>query len=295
MAPKISVVINALNEEKNIKRAIKSVLWAQEIVVCDMHSEDQTAKVAKQLGAKVILHDRMSYVEPARNFAISKASHEWILVLDPDEEVPETLKNKLIEIISNSPDFDYVRIPRKNLMFGHFMKNALWWPDLNIRFFKKGKVEWSNKIHRPPQTSGKGLDLPPEESFAITHHHYETISQFISRMNRYTDIQAQELQDEGYKFTWKDLIEKPLNEFLSRYFAGKGYQDGLHGLSLSLLQAFSFLIVYLKVWESLKFKEEDLSLSDLKSEAKVSGKAIKYWFNNENKNMLKKIYKIFKK
>ena len=294
MAHKISVVINALNEEKNIGRAIKSVKWADEIIVCDMHSDDQTAKVARDLGAKIILHKREAYVEPARNFATSKATNEWILVLDPDEEVPESLKNRLAEIAASADKIDYVRIPRKNLIFGHFMKTAMWWPDLNIRFFKKGSVQWGNKIHRPPEASGIGVDLAFDEELAIIHHHYETISQFIQRMNRYTDIQAKELADDGYSFSWKDLFNKPLNEFLSRFFANKGYLDGLHGLSLSLLQAFSFLIVYLKSWELSKFKEQEINLSEVKKEAQISGKAIKYWFNNENRNFLKKMYKIFK-
>ena len=102
------------------------------------------------------------------------------------------------------------------------------------------------------------------------------------------------MNKEGYKFKWVDLFEKPLNEFLSRFFANKGYQDGLHGLSLSLLQAFSFLAVYLKVWEKLKFKEQEIDLSEFKNEVQVNGKKIEYWFKDENRNLLKKLYKIFK-
>ncbi|MDO8638293.1 MAG: glycosyltransferase family 2 protein [Candidatus Daviesbacteria bacterium] len=291
---KISVVINTLNEEKNIERAINSVAWTNEIIVCDMHSEDKTVEIAKKLGTKIFFHKREDYVEPARNFAVSKASNDWILVLDPDEEVPTSLAKRLQEIADGMEQIDYVRLPRKNIIFGHFMQASMWWPDYNIRFFKKDKIKWGKQIHRPPETIGLGLDLPADEKYAITHKNYESISDFIKRMDRYTSVQAAEIGKEGYQFKWQDFIRKPLGEFLSRFFAGKGYKDGLHGLALSLLQAFSFLVVYLKVWEKLKFKEQEIDLAEFKNEAQINGREIEYWFKNENRSFLKKIYKIFK-
>lgn len=275
---KISVVINTLNEEENIIRAIKSVRWADEIIVCDMHSDDRTVEIAKKMGAKAIFHKRVGYVEPARNFAISKSTGDWILILDADEEIEKTLVERLQEIAGKMKQIDYVRLPRKNLIFGRFMKASMWWPDYNIRFFRKGKVKWLDKIHRPPEVFGEGLDLPADEKYAIVHYNYESISQFLKRMDRYTSIQAQELREEGYKFNWQDLFEKPLNEFLSRYFANYGYKDGLHGLALSFLQAFSFLVLYLKLWESNKFEEQDLDLEELKNQKDKSAEAIDYWF-----------------
>lgn len=277
MASGISVIINTLNEEENIKKAIESVKWADEVLICDMFSEDKTVEIAKNLGAKVIFHKKVNYVEPARNFAISKASNDWILILDPDEEIPDSLRERLIEIVSKMEQIDYVRLPRKNLIFAKWMKASMWWPDYNIRFFKKGKVVWSDEIHRPPKTLGVGLDLPAEESLAIVHYNYQTISQFITRMNRYTTVEANQLIKQNYQFKWSDLIENPLKEFLSRFFANKGYQDGLHGLALSLLQAFSFLIVYLKVWENSSFKETVFKLTDLETEKEKVGYQINYW------------------
>lgn len=280
--PEISVIINSLNEESDIGKAIKSVNWAHEIIVCDMYSEDKTVEIAKKLGAKVFFHKRLKFVEPARNFAISRASSDWILILDPDEEISESLKEKLIEISSSMNQVDYVKIPRKNLIFGTWMKASMWWPDLNIRFFRKGKVNWGNKIHIPPEVSGVGLDLETDEKWAIVHHHYKSISQFIERMDRYTNIQAKELFEGGYKFDWQDLIKKPLSEFLSRFFASRGFDDGLHGLALSLLQSFSFIIVYLKIWEMEKFNQKAINLSQLRKLSSQSGKEIDYWFKNAN-------------
>lgn len=289
MGNKISVVINTFNEEKNIARAIESAKWADEVVVCDMYSSDSTAEIAKKMGAKVVLHKPKKYVELVRNFNISQSSNDWILILDPDEEISESLAKKLQEII-NTDEVSFVEIPRKNIIFGKWMKNSMWWPDYNIRLFKKGRVEWGEEIHRPPKTTGKGIKLNAEENLAIIHHHYESISQFINRMDRYTDAQSEELLKNGYRFNWVDLVRKPVGEFLSRYFANKGFEDGLHGLALSFLQSFSFLIMYLKVWEAEKFKEHDLSFKDVVSESKKAGKEINYWlkFSSLSKNLVKK-------
>lgn len=285
---RISVVINTCNEEETIKRALASVSWADEVIVCDMHSTDGTVNIAKKFGAKVVFHKQMPYVEPARNFAISKASNEWILIIDPDEEVPVELVTYLNGIEDN---ISFVKIARKNVIFGHWMKAAMWWPDYNIRFFKKGEVTWTDKIHRPPLTRGEGLELPAEENLSILHNHYTTVSQFTGRMDRYTAIQAKELTKGGYNFNWQDLVIKPLGEFLGRYFARRGFEDGLHGLSLSLLQSFSFFIMYLKVWEMEKFPERAIDIKELKELKNKSGHEIDYWFKygNLSKNPLKYI------
>lgn len=287
---KISVVINTLNEEINLEKALKSVKWADEVIVCDMRSDDKTVEMAKRQGAKVFLCERSDYVEKARNFAVSQATNEWILVLDPDEKVGRELAERLKELASGKIVSDYVRIPRKNLIFNNWIKATGWWPDYNIRFFKKGVVEWSDKIHVSPKTTGQGLDLPAEEKWAITHHHYTSISEYLTRLDRYTNVQSNELISDGYKFHWTDIIQKPKSEFFSRFFAQKGYEDGLHGLILSFLQALSFLIVYLKVWEQEKFKEQDLELRELKVEADKSKKELDYWFKyiSLSKNPFKK-------
>ena len=290
MVGKISVIINTYNEEAHIERAMKSVAWADEIIVCDMYSEDNTAVIAKKLGATILLHKRTGFVEPARNFAISKASHEWVLVLDADEEIPDTLEDKLKDIIKKNGVVTHVEIPRKNLIFGKWMKAAGWWPDYNTRFFKKDSVTWSNKIHSKPKTVGQGLTLSAEERWAIAHHHYSSVSQFIARMNRYTDIQAREMRNDGYKFDWMDVIKKPVGEFMSRYFAHRGFEDGLHGLALSLLQAFSHLVMMLKVWEAEKFEEKRPGYEEVVSLMKAQGNELSYWFkySNLSKNPLKR-------
>lgn len=291
MHGKLSVVINTFNEEKNIERAIKSVSFADEIVVCDMYSDDDTAVIAKKLGAKIIFHKRVGFVEPARNLAISQASGEWILVLDADEEISDGLKDKVKEIISKHGVVTFAEVPRKNIIFGKALKGAMWWPDYNIRLFKKEAVTWSSKIHSKPKTVGQGLILSPLDNYAIIHHHYTSVSQFIQRMDRYTTVQAKELKDSGYQFDWKDLIKKPLGEFLSRFYANRGFEDGLHGLSLSLLQAFSHLVMYLKTWEKEEFSSKQLKFEELNKTLRESGSEVDHWmkYGNLSSNKLKRV------
>lgn len=278
--PNISVVINTLNEEKNLPRAIASVKgFADEIVVIDLESADNTVRIAKDLGASVFTHKNPGYVEPTRNFAISKASGNWILVLDADEEVSRGLAAQIQKILKN-PKADYYRIPRKNIVFGKWLKHSRWWPDYNIRLFKKGTVSWNEVIHAVPMTQGVGGEIKDREELAIVHYHYDSIEQYVERMDRYTLQQVKNKLSENYKFAWKDLIGKPVNEFLSRYFFGRGYKDGLHGLAVSLLQGFSELVLYLKLWQAEKFKEEEISVLDVISEIKIKEKDLHFWQND---------------
>jgi (heptosyl)LPS beta-1,4-glucosyltransferase len=280
MASKISVVINTLNEEKNLPRTIASVKsLADEIIVCDMESEDKTREVAEKLGAGVFEHKKTGYVEPARNYAISKAKNSWILILDADEEIPGSLADEIVRA-TKSGEADFYRIPRKNIIFRKWMKHSRWWPDYNIRLFKKGRVCWNEVIHTVPVTQGTGKEFEPKEELAIVHHNYDSIEQYLERMDRYTTQYAKVKTSQGYKFSWKDLILKPLNEFFSRYFFGEGYKDGLHGLALSLLQTFSELIVYLKIWQRNNFLDQRPKLEEVISLLRDEEKDLHYWEND---------------
>ena len=290
------MVINTFNEEANIERAVKSVEWADEILVCDMYSDDNTAVIAKKLGAKIIFHKRVGFVEPARNMAISKAEGDWVLVLDADEEIPSELAGKIREIISKDGVVTHVEIPRKNIIFGKALKASMWWPDYNTRLFKKNSLTWGNRIHSKPKTEGQGLTLTASENNAIIHHHYQSISQYLQRMDRYTSIQAKELKESGYEFDWRDLIKKPLGEFLSRFYANRGFEDGLHGLALSLLQAFSHFVMYLKVWEKSDFADKNLKFEELNEVLKDSGTEISHWmkYGNLSNNKIKRVFQKLK-
>ncbi len=277
----ISVVINTLNEAAGLERCLNSVKGlADEVIVVDMESEDESVKVAESFGAKIFPYKKMSYVELARNFAISKASGKWILILDPDEKVPRSLAKRLRLIAEEKKDVDYVLIPRKNIIFGQWIKNTLWWPDYLVRFFRKGTFRWPKEIHRQPELKGNGLTLPDEERFALLHYHYNNLDQYLSRGRRYAAAQAKELmKNKSYVLRSKDLLLKPTEEFLSRYFLGEGHKDGLHGLVLAKLQEYSVFLIYAKVWEKAKFAQKNLEKDRIREMMAENLYQLEYWRN----------------
>lgn len=275
---KISAVVNTRNEEKNLEDCLKTLNFCHEIVICDMESEDRTVEIAKQFTDKVFTYKNVGYVEPARNFAISKAIGDWVLVVDADERIPKSLAQKLKDI-SESDTADYCLIPRQNLIFGKWIKHSLWWPDHLIRFFKKGSVTWKDDIHSVPAVSGRPLTLLDEKDNAIVHFHYQSLDEYLTRMLRYTREQSKELIASGYKFEPTDIVKKPISEFISRFFAGEGFRDGIHGFVLALLQSFSMLIVYLRVWETEghhEYDEKDL-MRDWKTALSEKAGEFQYW------------------
>lgn len=299
---KISVVMTVLNEEKRIKDCLESVKWADEIVIVDDGSIDNTLPIAKKYTDKIIPHKSEGYVEPSRNFAISNASGDWILILDADEVVPSSLSSKLQEIANESSKAECVRIARKNIIFNKWIQHTGWWPDYNIRFFKKGSVTWPNKIHAQAQVHGMVMDLGPNEEHAITHYNYDTITQFLHKLDKYTTVTAREKLGANQNFSWTDILVNPVEEFLSRYFLRKGYKDGLHGLVLSLLMAFYEFIVALKVWEQKGFQE--VSTGDVTENVEhvfnTTKKKFNFWWydkkiNEETKEFKKQIFKVRRK
>lgn len=272
----ISAVLHTYNEEKNIKRCLNSLSWVDEIILVDMGSTDQTCRMAREYKAKIFQHEYTGFVEPARNFGLSKATGDWIIVVDADEEIPKNLAHYLKEE-TKSPRGDFYRIARKNIIFNKWMRHTGWWPDYQIRFFKNGSVSWTEKIHGVPLTTGKGIDIESYEDLSIMHYNYQSIDKFIERLNRYTTISAKELFLSNIHFFPQDLFEKPTREFITRYFIWEGYKDGLHGLALSFIQSFSEVVTYLKLWELYNFKEEKVSLEKTELYLTNEYKTKKYW------------------
>lgn len=276
--PNISVVINVRNEAEALSKCLQSIKdIADEIIVVDMHSTDDSSKIALESGAKVFQYRVIRFVEPARNFAISKATGKWILLLDPDEYLTKSLKKELIAITKRS-NVDFVKIPRKNIMFGKWIRHSNCWPDYLIRFFKKNHVIWNKEIHSQPTTKGNGLTLLDSEKLAIKHNNYTSITQFINRAIRYSNIQADELKATGYKFKTSDFILKPIQEFNSRFFFKEGFKDGIHGLIFCLLQTFAIGLVYIRLWEKLGSVDKPLLKESFVSASQESTFEYSHWF-----------------
>lgn len=274
----ISAVVHTYNEAKNIERCLSSLAWVDEIIVIDMGSTDDTCRIASTFKVKLYDHPYTGFVEPARNFGIKKATSPWILIVDADEEIPKTLAN-FLEAEVNKPKADFYRVPRKNIIFGKWIRHS-WWPDYKIRLFKKGSVTWVEKIHGVPMTYGSGFDIDAKEELSIIHYNYYSIEQYLERLNRYTTITAKELFLEDRRFKLTDLIEMPSREFVTRFFVWEGYKDGLHGMALALLQSFSELITYLKLWELESFKEDKVSLDKAEKLLTEERKHKQYWLYN---------------
>lgn len=247
---KISVAIVAYNEEKHLPDCLKSVAWADEIVIMEGKSADKTAEIAKKAGAKVYSVENQPLMKKMMNQAFGKCSGEWILQLDADERVGEDLKNEILQVISNGSSNIGYRIPRKNLMFGKWMEYSGWYPDFQLRLFRNGKGKYPAKnVHEEMIIDGPigNLENP------ITHLNWESVSQFILRLDSYTTYEAEKWVADGKKIAWTDAIKFPFSEFLSRFFDRQAYKDGLHGLVLSLLMAGYWELVFAKIWEKQGF------------------------------------------
>jgi (heptosyl)LPS beta-1,4-glucosyltransferase len=276
--PLISAVINVRNEGEALNKCLHSIKnLVDEIIVVDMHSTDDSAKVAANAGAKVFPYRPMKFVEPARNFALSKANGKWILLLDPDEFLNKSLKKELLSITKRN-DVDYVKIPRKNIIFGKWLRHSNMWPDYLVRFFKKGSVTWKKEIHSQPTVKGNGLTLLDSEKMAINHNNYTSVTQFILRAIRYSNIQADELQAADYKVKISDFILKPAQEFNSRFFSAEGYKDGIHGLVFCLLQTFAIALIYIRLWEKQGLQDKVLSKESFISASQETTFEYSHWF-----------------
>ena len=137
----------------------------------------------------------------------------------------------------------------KKYFFGKWIKHTNWWPDRHIRFFKKGTVLWSAKIHSYPAVAGEILDLEAREDLAIVHFGYDSIEEFLDRQNRYSSIEAANLYDSGLRFSWVLFFWKPAREFLVRFLRHRGFLDGFYGLALTILMMIYQMIVLVKIWE----------------------------------------------
>lgn len=257
----ISVLINTFNEEKNIKNCLECVKWADEIIIVDMYSDDRTVEIAKNYTEKIFFFQKMGYADPARQFALEKASNDWILVVDADELIPLNLKNKLVSILKND-NADVIFVPRKNYFFGHLMEGAKWGSlqDRIPRFFKKECVSFSDQIHdffRIKDNSRIYYIDNPEEG--VIHFNYVDMTNFIDKLNRYTTIEAKLMFQNKKELSLIRLISSALLEFSRRMITSKGYKDGYLGISLSLTMVFYRLITFTKFKLMKKYETIDVT------------------------------------
>jgi glycosyltransferase involved in cell wall biosynthesis len=291
----LSVVISAYNEEKKIDACLHSVLFADEIIVIDNTSTDNTIAVAKKYTQKLYKRKNYPMLNINKNFGFTKATCEWILCLDADERISDDLRKEIENTLKKTDStIKGYWIARKNIIFGKWIQNSIWWPDYQLRLFRKGAGKFPEKhVHEMLHIDGVTEKL----QFPMEHENYDTVSQYIYKLDRiYTENEASQIIASGKKVTWIDAIRFPVNDFLKTFFAQKGYKDGLHGLQLSILQAFYASIVFAKVWEKQGFVayNNNQFLQDIYQESKHIIREFQYWFYtsflNTTKNPIKKIF-----
>jgi glycosyltransferase involved in cell wall biosynthesis len=275
----LSVVIITFNEEANLPRTLESVKWADEIIVVDSLSTDGTVEIAKSYGAKVLVEPWKGFAAQ-KNSALEKATGDWILSLDADEEVDAALQQQISDVLngwkmfrkfSDQPDCDanrkqwqkdltsslgaqfddnfagcYVR--RKNLFLGRWISHGGFWPDPKLRFFRRGRARFEDRaVHEDARSTGATGVL---KDGALVHHAYPTLSSYIEHMNRYSSLGAEMAPAKRSRgFSILNIVLRPVFTFIYNYVFRLGFLDGREGLLLHLYHSVYVSWKYAKAWE----------------------------------------------
>jgi len=250
---KISATIITLNEEANIRAACDSLQWADEIVVVDSGSTDQTTSIALERGARVIVHDWQGFAAQ-KQFAVDQAGHEWVFSLDADERVSEELKNSIAQL-RNQPQeslADGYRIARRAFYQGRWIKGGGWYPDWQLRLFRKSRSRWEPRhIHESVKVDAGGRvdklngDLLHYSVRDAAHHH---------RMigERYAPLAAQQMFEAGRRTSPLTIATAAPAAFLGSYILKGGFRDGVAGLTIASFAAHHAFLKHVMLWEKQK-------------------------------------------
>lgn len=296
MKKKLSVVVSAYNEKTKLEACLTSVSFADEIIVVDNSSTDKTSLIAKKFTSKVFKRSNNPMLNINKNFGFLKATGDWILSLDADERITKELAEEIINEIEGESVAGFW-ICRKNIIFGKWIENSIWWPDYQLRLFQRRVGKFPEKhVHEYLEVDGETKKLKNP----MIHENYSSVSQFLQKMDKiYTENEAQNYIKSGKSINWRDAIRFPVQDFIKTYFSQKGYKDGLHGLVLSILQAFYSEVVFAKIWEKQNFFQEEIGLRDLRNELKTIKHELNYWEQSvllgEEKNIFKKILQKIKR
>lgn len=239
---KVSVIIITKNEEKNIAECLESVKWADEIIVVDSGSTDNTVEIAQKFTDKVIFNEWKGYAEQ-KSFALQLAKNNWVLSLDADERVTDNLK---IEIINTDENIaDGFNIKRDNYFLGKLIRGCGWGNDYQLRLFKKSKTTLTKRlVHEGFVVEGRIDKLDN----ALKHYSYHNFKDAFDKINYYSTLEAIEKQHRKNVNVFT-ILSTPVIAFLQHFFFRKGYIDGFYGVLVSLLHSYTKLQVQLKIWE----------------------------------------------
>jgi len=239
---KITATIITLNEERNIARSIESLRCCDEIVVVDSGSIDRTVELAEKLGARVIESPWHGYATQ-KNYAAEQACNDWILSLDADEALSESLEGEIWTLKKKGPNHDAYTVPRLAQYLGRWILHCGWYPDRKVRLYHRAKAKWvGDFVHESVQVNGRVGHLESN----LLHFTCDSLSEHIKTMDRYTTLAAEELVSRKEKIHLRNMILDPAWTFTKTYFFQRGFEDGLEGLTIAYMAALYTFLKYAK-------------------------------------------------
>ena len=238
--PKLTVTVITRNESANIDAALASVAWADEIIVIDAESTDETASIARRRGARVEVRPWPGYSQQ-KNYAASIASHDWILSLDADERVPAELASEIGALLASEPARRGYRIPRVTFYLGRWIRGTDWYPDYQLRLYDRRAGTWiERRVHESVRVEGEPGRLEND----LQHFAYRDISHHLATIDRYTTLAAEEIVTAGRPPSAAALFFHPPFAFFRNYVLRRGFTLGAAGLTISTLNSY---YVFLKL------------------------------------------------
>lgn len=241
---KISVTIIALNEEGNIRDCLESVKWADEIIVSDSGSTDRTAEICREYGAKVY-DDQWHGFGKQKNLCADRARNTWVFNIDADERVTPELKEEISKAVESGKAEGYY-VPRKNYFGDKWIRHCGWYPDYSLRLYRKDRGRFLERlVHESVAINGGKAHLKSP----MVHKTYRDVSDYLTRMQRYSTLAAQNMMNEGKEAGVFDILFRPPFTFFKMYVLKRGFLDGTHGIIISILYSCYTLAKYAKLRE----------------------------------------------
>jgi len=240
---KFSVALITKNEEKNLPGCLRSVTFADDIVVVDSGSSDKTVEIAKDFGCRVFVEDWKGY-GPQKNSAIDKCSYDWVFLLDADERVAEETKEVITKTLQE-PSADAYSFRRKNFLHGRWLKHSGYWPDRQVRLVNKNKGTFQGVIHEKWFTEGHVRALNAH----IEHYAFSHYSDMLKTLNEYSSVVAQQLYNSGRRAHVLSPVYHGIGMFFKIYLIEKGFLDGMDGLVTAITKAGGSFFKYAKLLE----------------------------------------------
>jgi len=241
----LSVILITKNEEANLKDCLESISFANEIIIVDSQSTDQTINIAKSYGAKLEITNDWPGFGPQKNRALNLATQDWVLSIDADERVTPELQKEILDVIQSSPSHDCYAIPRSSWYCGRFMKHSGWYPDYVDRLFKRGTAKFSDHlVHERLLPDGEVVRLKNH----FLHYSFKDFSQVLRKVEVYSTASAAEAFKKGKRSSIGKAISHAIWAFFKTYFLRLGFLDGPQGLALAISNAEGTYYRYIKIW-----------------------------------------------